>query len=121
MAGHRDPVLLQHLSDLACGPTRPVEDLPVGEPDSGTAIGGGVEIPFEIRIAPGRRIMVHAAVELDDEPFAVLGIAVADADGGLGPLLSRGLGQTMRTLDANEIAVLKDRAGAIGDIDQHPA
>lgn len=80
MAGHRDPVLLQHLSDLACGLTRPVEDLPVGEPDSGTAIGGGVEIPFEIRIAPGRRIMVHAAVELDDEPFAVLGIAVAHVE-----------------------------------------
>jgi hypothetical protein len=54
VTGHREPVQLQHLGDLARGPTRPVEDLPVGEPDCRSAVDGGVEIPFEVGIAPGR-------------------------------------------------------------------
>ena len=80
MAGSRDPVPLQHLSDLARGLTWPVEDLPVGEPQCRTAVDGSVEIPLEIRVAPGRRIMVDPAVEFDDKLFAVLGIAIADTD-----------------------------------------
>ncbi|WP_165763146.1 hypothetical protein [Mycolicibacterium conceptionense] len=54
VTGHREPVQLQHLGDLARGPTWPVEDLPVGEPDCRSAVDGGVEIPFEVGIAPGR-------------------------------------------------------------------
>lgn len=80
-AGYRDPVPLQYLSDLARGLTRPVEDLPVGEPDCRTAVYGCVEIPLEIGIPAGRRIVVHPTVKLDDELFAILGIAIADTEG----------------------------------------
>lgn len=71
---------VQNLSDLACGLTRPVEDLPIGQPEGRTAVNRGIQVPFEIRVSPGRRIMKHPAVELDDEPFSVLGVAIADAE-----------------------------------------
>lgn len=121
MAVYGDSVPLQHSSDLARGLTRPVKDLPVGEPDCRTAVDGSIEIAFEIGITPNRGIVMGLAVELDDELVAVLGIAVADTDGRRGPLLPRGPRQTVRSLDANEIAVLKNRAGAVGDVDQHRA
>jgi hypothetical protein len=98
---------------------RPVEDLPIRQPDGRPAVDRSIQISFEVRIPPGRRIVKHPAIEFDHEPFAVLGIAIADADGRRRTLLSDGSGQPVRSFDANKIAMLKDRAGTVGDVDEN--
>lgn len=79
MALHSHPVLTHHLGDLGGRLAGVVEHLAVGESNGRSAIDRGIEIALEV-FAPCRRgVVKQAAVEFDDEPLSVFGIAVAHA------------------------------------------
>ena len=108
MATDADPMLSHHLSDLGGSLTRSVEHLLIGEPDGCPAIDRGIEVALEIFVPCACRVVKQAAVEFDNEPFRVFGVAVDHAGRGDGAGLPLGPRQAMRSLDAIAVSVFEN-------------
>ena len=108
-----------HLSDFGGSLTRSLEHLLVGKSNRRLAMDRRIEVAFEILVPRGHRVVMHAAIEFDDESVAVLGVAVTHAHGGRRADLPCGTRQAMRPLHSIEVTVLQDRAGALGDVDEN--
>ena len=64
-----------------------------------------IEVPLEVPVPLGRRVVEEATVELDDQ-LAVVRVAVDNPRRGPGPHLAHRRGQTVRAFDPGQVAVL---------------
>jgi len=92
MTTHGDPTPSEHLCNLRCGLTWPVEYLLIAESDRPPAVDRGIQIAFDVVVPGGRRVVEQPAIELYHQPLPVLDVAVSNTGRRRRPVLTTASG-----------------------------
>ena len=80
----------------------------------------GIEVTIQVAVARDGVVMEEATVQLDEEPeLSVADIAVDGSSIGCIDQLPLRPRKTVRAFDVDQVAVLEDRARAVGQVTQH--